>query len=249
MEGREQAARIGFWGKLQSIALTAVAVMLWFGQWNDTKEAVNSAYESFVAHWTNDIEYKQISHLHVGQTKAYVTSLFGTPHVSKRSSVDTDVYYFYYGHPKYQLTLAIKDERLSGYAIVGLQPDFQAAIPYLNRTLLSDNLASYFLGVDSYFSDANNLEYYAEAHDLGKSVMFYSLILGAVNYGSLGSQDVAVIAQLNAQLDRGVDDIGGALAASRKLEPNYFAVTELAPQVMIEALLTHFEYKTLLKSQ
>ncbi|WP_145981847.1 ETEC_3214 domain-containing protein [Shewanella benthica] len=229
--------------------MTIVAVMLSLGQWNDTKDALSSVYKDFVTNWTNDIEYKQISTLHVGQTQDYVTSVFGTPHVSKKSKSDADVNYFYYGNKKYQLTLAIKDERLSGYAVVGLDPDFQVSIPYTDKTLLSIPLNSHFSQTEAYYSDANNLEYYAESHDLGKKVMFYNLILGVVNYGNFSPSDLSRISNLNADLDRGLEDVSVSLAASRKLQPNYFAITELAPQVMVEGLLTHFEYKTLLKIQ
>ncbi|MEZ9199891.1 ETEC_3214 domain-containing protein [Shewanella sp. 10N.286.54.B9] len=247
MDNAEKPTKVSFWSKLQSIALTVVAVMLSLGQWNDTKDAVSSAYEAFVANWTNDIEYKHISTLHVGQTQAYVTSIFGKPHVSKKSKLDSEIVYFYYGNKKYQLTLAIKDKRLSGYAIVGLNTDFQVSVPYTAQTLLSTPLEQYFSQTDSYFSDANNIEYYAESHDLGKKAMFYNLILGAVNYGNFSASDRSSVKKLNADLDRGVADVTAALSTSRKLTPNYFAVTELAPNVMIEGLLTHFEYKTLLK--
>lgn len=247
MDNVEKPTKVSFWSKLQSVALTVVAIMLSLGQWNDTKDAVSSAYEAVIANWTNDIEYKHLSTLHVGQTQAYITSVFGDPHVSKKSKSDTDIVYFYYSNKKYQLTLAIKDKRLSGYAVVGLNPDFQVSIPYTSQTLLSTSLEHFFSQTDSYFSDANNLEYYAEAHDLGKKVMFYNLILGAVNYGGFSPADRDAVKTLNADLDRGVEDMSTALATSRKLTPNYFAVTELAPKVMVEGLLTHFEYKTLLK--
>ncbi|QQX80321.1 hypothetical protein JK628_00080 [Shewanella sp. KX20019] len=247
MDSCEQPIKVSFWSKLQSVALTVVAVMLSLGQWNDTKDALSSVYEAFVANWTHDIEYKQISTLHVGQTQAYVTSVFGNPHVSKKSQSDSDIVYFYYGNKKYQLTLAIKDQRLSGYAIVGLEADFQVSVPYTAQTLLSTPLDSYFAETETYFSDANNIEYYAESHDLGKKVMFYNLILGSVNYGNFSDSDSSAVNQLNADLDRGIEDVSSALAASRNLYPNYFAVTELAPKVMVEGLLTHFEYKTLLK--
>lgn len=247
MDNVEKPTKVSFWSKLQSVALTVVAIMLSLGQWNDTKDAVSSAYESFVANWTNDIEYKHLSTLHVGQTEAYITSIFGNPHVSKISKSDSEIVYFYYGNKKYQLTLAIKDKRLSGYAVVGLNPDFQVSVPYTTQTLLSTPLEHYFSQTDRYFSDANNIEYYAESHDLGKKAMFYNLILGAVNYGNFSTSDRSSVKQLNADLDRGIEDVSTVLATSRKLTPNYFAVTELAPKVMVEGLLTHFEYKTLLK--
>jgi hypothetical protein len=247
MDSCEQPIKVSFWSKLQSVALTVVAIMLSLGQWNDTKDALSAVYESFVAKWTNDIEYKQISTLHVGQTQAYITSVFGNPHVSKKSKSDTGIVYFYYGNKKYQLTLAIKDQRLSGYAVVGLKADFQVSVPYTEQALLSSPLDSYFTQTDSYFSDANNIEYYAESHDLGKKVMFYNLIIGSVNYGNFSHDDSSAVKKLNADLDRGIEDVSSALEASRNLKPNYFAVTELAPKVMIEGLLTHFEYKTLLK--
>ncbi|NRB22944.1 ETEC_3214 domain-containing protein [Shewanella sp.] len=245
----ESVGKASFWSKLQSVALTVVAVMLSLGQWNDAKDALSSAYAAFVANWTNDIEFKQISTLHVGQTQAYVTSVFGTPQASKKSKSNLDVNFFYYGHKKYQLTLAIKDERLSGYAVVGLSPDFQVSIPYTDKALLSSQIESHFSQVETYYSDANNLEYYAESHDLGKSVMFYNLIIGAVNYGHFSHSDQSKVSDLNAELDLGVEDVSVSLAASRQLEANYFAITELDPQVMVEGLLTHFEYKTLLKTQ
>ncbi len=130
----------GFWVKLQSIALTIVAIMLSLGQWNDTKDALSSAYEGFVTHWTNQIEYRQISQLHVGQTQEYVKSIIGIPQASKVSKIDSKITFYYYSNKKYQLTLAIKSHRLSGYSVVAINTDFFAPIPFINKTLFEGSL-------------------------------------------------------------------------------------------------------------
>jgi len=239
--------KANFWGKLQSISLTIVAIMFSFGQWHDTKNAIGSAYDAFVTHWTHDIEYQQISAVHVGQTQDYVIGLLGNPHVSKKSKLDPELAYFYYGYKKYQLMLAIKDQRLSGYAVVALNSDFHVPIAHTEHALLTMPLEQYFPKHEYYFSDANNIEYYAESYDLGKRVMFYNLVLGAVNYDSFTTSALASVKSLNTQLDRAVEEVSATLAENRKLSPNYFAITELEPRIMVEGLLTYFEYKTLLK--
>ncbi|RTR36914.1 hypothetical protein EKG38_21685 [Shewanella canadensis] len=241
--------KVGFWPKLQSASFLVVALMLSLGQWNDTKEALNSGYELFVAHWTNDIEYKRLSKLHVGQTYDYITSILGAPHASKKSKSDLYLTYYYYGDAKYQLMLAVKDQRLSGYGIIGLIPDFNVPIPFTDIKLAESSIASSYAVVDSYYSDSNNLEYYAESHELGKNVMFYNLLIGSVNYGAYTDRETEVVKALNTALDRGEEDVLALLTVSRTLSPNYFAISELEPGLMVSGLLTHFEHKTLLASK
>ncbi len=107
-------------------------------------------------------------------------------------------------------------------------------------------MSSLYSQPESYYTDARNLKYFAEPHELGKNAMFYQLLLGSVDYGHFSEMDIATLTTLNEQLDKG-KDASKELAMARLLKPNYFAVTELTSELMNEGLLTHFEYKTLLK--
>ncbi|MGB0894940.1 MAG: ETEC_3214 domain-containing protein [Parashewanella sp.] len=234
------------WNKLQSISITVVAIMLSLGQWNDTQVAVTAAYETFITNWTNKVEYQQLEKINVGQTLEYAKSYLGVPHAIKRSKVDNDITFFYYGTKKYQLCLIVKQQRISGYNVVAITPDFLLPIPFRNETLYAKSISASYPQVETYFTDANNLDFYAESHELGKSAMFYNLVIGAANYGQFESSQVKALKTLNAELDRGVAT-ANSLTSARQLIPNYFSVSELSPSLSVEGLLTHFEYKTLLK--
>ncbi|UXI01987.1 ETEC_3214 domain-containing protein [Photobacterium sp. TY1-4] len=244
MQSEELAveASPNLWVKMQSIALAVVAIMLSLGQWNDTKDAVEVIYESVITNFTNELEYEQLEQIKVGQTHDYLQSFMGVAQASKPSKIDPAVNFFYYGQDKYLLTVAVKAERVVGYSIVALTDSFSAAVPYTELSLLDTPMNSQDTEFERYFTDFGNLDYYAESHTLGRNAMFYNLLLATVDYGQMAQPAKQAIQSLNHQLNMGSDVQAEALQPLRQQVPNTFALSEIAPEIMAEALLTQFEF-------
>ncbi|MCW8331911.1 hypothetical protein MD588_24235 [Photobacterium sp. SDRW27] len=241
-DDEQNASEPSFWVKMHSTAFAVAAIMLSLGQWNDTKDVVGMLYESVITNWTNEVEYEQISQIKVGQTHEYIQSLIGVAQASKSSKVDANVTFYYYGNNKYLLTLAVKNERLSGYSVTGLTEDFYAEVPFTELVLNNSTISEQVTELENYYTDNGNLDYYVESHSLGRNAMFYTLSFGIVNYGLLGSETLHEISELNNKLNQGEDLNVADMAGIRMLKPNVFAISEINADVMVEGLLTRFEY-------
>ncbi|UTV28413.1 ETEC_3214 domain-containing protein [Photobacterium atrarenae] len=230
------------WVKMQSIAFAVVAIMLSLGQWNDTKDAVEVIYESVITNFTNEIEYEQLEQIKVGQTHDYIQSLIGVAQASKPSKINPAVNFFYYGQDKYLLTIAVKAERVVGYSVVALTDSFSAGVPYSELSLLETPMSRQVTEFERYFTDFGNLDYYAESHTLGRNAMFYNLLLATVDYGQMAPPAQQAIQSLNRQLNMGAEVQATDLQPLRQQTPNAFALSEVGPEIMAEALLTQFEF-------
>ncbi|OLQ72812.1 hypothetical protein BIT28_06385 [Photobacterium proteolyticum] len=233
---------ISFWQKVQSTALTVVAIMLSIGQWNDTKEVVITSYEGIKAIWTNEVEYARLSKISIGHTLEYAESELGVAQAIKQSKLNQDVTFRYYKDNKYLLSLAVKNERIVGLSLVSLIKDFQASLPYHNGEINDLSLVQLFEQSGPYFTDSGNIDYYLESQELGRNAMFYSLLIGIVDYGDIPQLTISSLKSLNNALNQGKESLESELSAVRMQRPNAYAVTELSPAVMAESYLTRFEY-------
>jgi hypothetical protein len=234
-----------FLDKLRSLAVTLMLVMISLGQWNDTKDVVLSAYEEVISRWTNTIEYSEISKIRIGFSGDYIKKLLGEPQVVKVSNISENMVFSYYSSPKYLLTTAMKNDRLSGFSILSLKSDFHAPIVYLNKNLNTSSLDTYLPTQDKFVTDFGNSEYFIETYELNHSLMFYDFSLGLVNTGSLSNDLKNEIRDINDQLNRGEDIPLNKLAISEKIVPNYYSVSELSSDVMFESMLSRFEMAAL----
>lgn len=235
------------WIKMQSIAVTVVAIMLSLGQWNDTKDAIETVYESVVTNFTHQVEYEQLSQLKVGQTYEYVQSFMGVPVASKPSRLQPVIHYYYYGTDKYLLSVIVEGERVSGYSITALTDDFAMAIPYTDMVLTESPLSEYSPEYENYLTDFGNINYYAEVNTLGRSALFYNLLLATVDYGEMLPGVKEKIQSLNYQLNLGEDVMENDMEIIRQSQPNMFALSETSPEIMIESMLTRYEFVAFFK--
>jgi hypothetical protein len=248
------------WKKFQSIILTIAALMISAGQWSDTKEIATSSYESIVENFTHSLQYEMLEKIHIGNSIDYVKSIVGEPNVIKRSKIDTNVQYQFYNEGKFNLTLISSDSRLVGYSVFTREVDFIPKIPF-SEDLGSLNISDSHKTQGVYSYDIGNLIYYIESQDLGKQHMFLTLMRGYVEYGATPSVNqnsadyVKSLESLIEKLDQKAtfsdskEEISIALDDIRKaIYPNYYAITELEPAILAEALLTRYEYKMFTKS-
>jgi hypothetical protein len=255
-----EAIRPGFWKKLQTGLVMFAAIMVSAGQWNDTKELFTSIYEDTLANFTNRFQYAMINQINVGNSLSYIKELVGEPRVLKRSRLDNDVAYLYYIEEKFDLVLLAKDERVIGYSIVAKEPGFFPTIPF-SEELGTMNLLAANPKINQYNFDSSNLIYFIESQELDKQKMFLTLARGYVEYGGRTKSDsmpdgyhgdiLSLISNLDKaetfgdspqDIQRAVDDI------RQYIYPNYFAITELEPKFIADALLTRYEYRMFTQS-
>jgi len=249
-----------FWKKLQTGIMMIAALMISAGQFNDTKEIFTSSYEGILANFTNTIEYELIDKIHVGSSIEHIKSLVGEPHAIKRSKLNDKVRFFYYSKGKYNLTLIASEERLVGYSIYTQEDEFSPQLPFSENhdddPLGSKSLFDSHNKMGVYSFDIGNLVYYIESQNLGKEQMFLTLIRGYVEYGAVPNVEAVDIdnkVALKKKIDlldekatfsESEEELEKVLNQVRKLVfPNFYAVTELEPAIISEALLTRYEYQ------
>lgn len=236
--------------------LGVAAAMISFGQFNDTQELLTGLYENITTHFTHKIQYEQLNVLAIGRTIGYVEKHFGPPEVIKVSSNVDNIVYQYYNIEKAIVCVMNFKERVAGFVVVPIVDDFRPDIRYSKVDLGSDSFANLNKEVSGVFFDANNLVYYSEAVDLGKEYMFLQQVTGFVEYGKLvslseeladsESNPVAKIEEINSLfvsdetlvLDEKIADFRENHSA------NYFGYTELDASLVLESLLTRFEFKS-----
>ncbi len=249
-----------FWKKLQTSIMMVAAIMITAGQFNDTKDIFLSLYETTLTNFTHSIEYDLIEKVHVGSSMDYVKSLVGEPHVLKRSKLNDKLQFHYYSKAKYTLTLISSDDRLVGYSVFTLKDGFSPKIPF-SEDLGEKSLAQAHKETGVYSYDIGNLLYYIESQDLGKQQMFLTLVRGYVEYGAI-AQENQVDDNYKKQLAKSIENLDEkatfaeneqALVAPLKkvrqaVFPNFYAITELEPVIIAEALLTRYEFQLFTKS-
>jgi len=248
------------WKKVQTSIMMVAAIMISAGQFNDTKDILLSAYEATLTHFTHSIEYDLLDQIHVGSSMDYVKSLVGDPHVLKRSKLNSKLKFHYYNEAKFTLTLISEDDRLAGYSIFTLEDGFSPKIPF-SEFLGTKSLAQAHKETGSYSYDIANLLYYTESQDLGKEQMFLTLVRGYVEYGAIAQKN-KVSTHYKKRLTKAIEMLDEKATFSenevelieplkivrQSVYPNFYAVTELEPIIISEALLTRYEFQLFTKS-
>lgn len=253
-----EAQKLGPWKRFQSAVFMVAAIMMASGQWNDVKELYTSLYEDALAKFTNSVEYELIDKINVGNGLEYTKLTVGEPKIIKRSKIDNEVSYYYYMEDKYDLTLLAKDERIIGYSIVSKVTGFTPNVPF-SEPLGSKSLATIDSKAPRYYFDVANLVYFVESQELGKQQMFLNLVRGYVEYGatpelveapsSYNDQALSAINELDKAETFGEGEVDSAIKSIRTVVyPNFYGITELAPNLIADALLTRYEYQLFTKS-
>ena len=234
--------------KIKNISFTVVLIMLSLGQWNDTKEAVVSAYEEVISRFTNEIEYTRINKLRIGLTEQYTEEILGAPQVIKPSKLDGDLQFYYYNSDKFLLVTFIKNQRLNGFTVISKHVDFLAPIVYINKQLNSLGIKEYLPTQESVLTNIGSLEYYSESYELSRNLMFYNLLLGHVNYSNAPTLYSETIIDVNNKLNLVEDFDFSSVVFPSPLVPNFYSITELSNEIMQESLLTNYEMNALFRT-
>lgn len=230
--------------------------MVFFGQFNDTKELLTGIYEDTTTNFTHNIEYEKLEKLTIGRTIQYVEDFFGPPEVIKNSNLSENVTFQYYEIEKAVVTIIVNRERVSGFVIVPIVDDFDPEIPYVRAKLSETSIAFENESESGFFFDASNLIYFAESHGMGKEFMFLNQVVGFVEYGEFArsgeeieksiESDILLIKTINDLF--ALDEQDEMTKSMKQLRgnglANFYGFTELEADLIAESLLTRFEFST-----
>lgn len=237
--------------KIRNVLFTLAAVMIGFGQWNDTKELAIEIYETSVSSFTNNVEYAALEELSVGITRDYLESVVGSPKVIKVSGVDDAVQYEYLFDDKYLLTTFMEADRLVGYSVIALQDEFAPLLPFsetsenpegeqINVTAITSMGLLY---PQSYINDYRNILFYMENRELDITGLFLQRSVGYVNYSFDEVNDISELIMSLQDAEMFEDDPTDIVKEIRtELTPNFYAVGDISPTLFADALLTKYEY-------
>ncbi|RDV24759.1 hypothetical protein DXV75_11810 [Alteromonas aestuariivivens] len=209
-----------------------------------------------MAKFTHKQQYEDLTLLSIGRTTDFVEGIFGPPQVIKPSTSNPEVVFQYYHTGKALLTIFNHNQRVAGFVVIPLVRDFYPSIHYINRTLGQQTVAELIPAQQDFYSDTNNLLYYAEANTLGKEYLFIQLAVGFVEYGMnelvwqgarVPATDVIKSLQRINQhyLSENTDALMLELEKFRSsTPPNFFALTELDGRLVADSLLTRVEFQS-----
>ncbi|TKB51592.1 hypothetical protein FCL40_03275 [Ferrimonas sediminicola] len=240
------------WQKAKSGFLYLIAMMIGFGNWNDTKELSYSIYQGIQANFTHHVEEQLLDRIDVGNYLAYVEQDLGFPQVVKRSRVEKGLEFRYYKKNKFLLTLIVETGRISGYLVQTLDYQglysqlsaFSPVIPFSDKQLNLGTYSQSSPAAEKYQLDDFNLVYYMEPYPLGAKGMYATLYLGTVEYG-VNPGDLSDLVREVAKKQTLGDQTNEELTLLRdRLKPNMYGIGSDKGELMAEALLTRYEYNT-----
>lgn len=241
-----------FFKKSQSIIFTVAAVMISLGQWTDTRDIIVSGYESFITHFTDQVELKKLNDVRVGANLTYLEKVFGEARLIKVKDPKTDLQFRYYHGGKFLLTLAVVQHRVIGYQVISLQQGFMPPIAFSDLHLGEKALADYQTFSGSFNTDTSNLRYYLEPTTLGREGLFLERQLGFVEYGATAEIDAEPLTKLNALLMQPYED-EALLQLSHKVRdsliPNVYSLGEMSLEQASDMLLTRYEFLAYFQSE
>ncbi|WP_028110900.1 ETEC_3214 domain-containing protein [Ferrimonas futtsuensis] len=240
------------WKRAKSGFLYLIALMIGFGNWNDTKELSYTIFQGIQANFTHHVEERLLNKIDVGNYLAYVEQDLGFPQVVKRSRTKDGLEFRYYKKNKFLLTLLVKGGRISGYLVQTLDYQglysqlsaFSPAIPFSDKQLNLDSYTHSFSQSDKFQLDDFNLVYYMEPHPLGAKGMYTTLYLGTVEYGVAPGSLVERVREIAEKQVHGEASTQQINHLRDQLKPNMYGIGEGEEEVMAEALLTRYEYNT-----
>lgn len=224
---------------------TIAAIMISLGQWTDTRDIIINGYESFITHFTDQVELRNLDEVRVGANLAYLEKVFGEAKLIKVKDPKTDLQFRYYHGGKFLLTLAVIQQRVIGFQVISLQSGFKPPIAFSELHLAEKFLADYQPFAGSFNTDTSNLRYYLESVTLGREGLFLERHLGYVEYGVTTEPPQQPLEKLNALLLQQYDD-ATLLQLSNNLRntliPNVYSLGEISLEQASDMLLTRYEY-------
>ncbi|WP_234494188.1 ETEC_3214 domain-containing protein [Vibrio maritimus] len=229
--------------KAKSVAFSVAAIIVSIGTWSDTEAVIISNYQRVEATFTNTNEYNLIDKINVGHSFEYLSSLTGVSQAVKSSKIDEEVRFYYYNFRKFLLSVAVKQGRVASYSIQALVPDFNVNIPFSNAQLDQQSLSRVISVPDESYFESGNSNFYLDSISLGRDAMYNTLMVGSFQYITFDSDMDKKISKLDDAFVLGDEKREQELkSAIRSRSANTFVIGELTEPLLIEMLLSKFEY-------
>ena len=229
--------------KAKSVVISIAAIVISIGGWNDTETVLVNTYQKIKTNFTHENEYQLIEKLTVGHSFDYVRQTTGFPQAVKASTIDRGVKFNYFYFDKFLLSIAVKENRVAAYAIQALQNDFMAPIPYTEYTLYESSLAEIIKQPDKNYIESGSVNFYLDAIELGRDALFHQLMVGMYSYTTSNALQTNTISKLDdAYLFDNTQEINSNLGLIRSSEVNTFSISELPDDIVLEMMLTKFEF-------
>lgn len=248
----EQSTPMGFWRRTARTLIAICIPLIALGQWVDTRDLIIDSYQGFITHFTNEVELEKLAEVRIDGNLDYLEGVFGVARLIKESQLDDQFEYRYYYHPKFLLTLAVKQGRIKGYMVTSLKDDFKPEVSFSPFSLGDKALSDLqpFNGV--FTADAANIHFYIEQHQLSREGLFFNRYLAHLEYGASltdkENQKPGFLAEPINRLTEAytleqTEKVRKALTNIRsKALPNSYAIGDITLPIAAEMILTRYEF-------
>lgn len=248
----ESVPEMGFWRRTIRTLIAICIPLIALGQWVDTRDLIVDSYQGFITHFTDKVELQNLAEVRIDGNLDYLEDIFGVASLIKASELNDEFEYRYYHHPKFLLTLAVKQNRIKGYMVTSLKEGFKPGVSFSPFTLGEKPISELqsFNGI--FTADAANIHFYLEQHQLSREGLFFNRYLAHVEYGASLAEgetkkSISVAEPINELTDaytlEQTDRARKALTDIRATAlPNSYAIGDIDLSTAAEMILTRYEF-------
>ncbi|MCS6203642.1 ETEC_3214 domain-containing protein [Shewanella baltica] len=244
-----------FSGVIRFIVFCAFLLM-GLGNWSDSKQLLTEAYQGFITNFTHRIEDKTIANIHIGNYLNYIEKSLGIPQVIKVSERQNGLEYRYYKKNKYLLVLIAQEQRIAAMMLHTLPTEdafldrFNPSIPFTEHRLISSSIAEAIGSSNEFFFDNHNLAYFMKSKQMSAKGMGHYLIVGATEYQEPKVTMKDKLDELEeASMLEEQQDIAKLTTDLSQQQSSFFAISEVSPVIVADALLTKYEFNAYFKGK
>lgn len=236
------------WMRIRDVVLGIGFVIISIGTFNDFKDVIGFAYENFITHFTDEVEFEKLAEVSVGANPEYLEQVFGVARLIKASRVDDSLEYRYYDNDKFLLGLAVEKGRVRGYLVTSMRAEFLPQISFSDRALGTANFATLNTFNGQFTTDNTNLVYYLEGQQMGRQGLFLNRYIGYLDYAATypnHEQTLTDISALNDDLVLGAEEqvVQRIDNLRSRSHPNFYVIGDFAIETAADMALTRFEYQ------
>lgn len=248
----EKIPKMGLWRRIVRTLIAICIPLIALGQWVDTRDLIVDSYQGFITHFTDEVELNKLAKVRIDGNLEYFEDIFGVASLIKGSGLNEQFEYRYYYHPKFLLTLAVKQKRIKGYMVTSLKKGFKPTVAFSSFTLGEKSISALqpFSGV--FTADAANIHFYIEEHQLSREGLFFNRYLAHLEYGAAltekdNEQTVSLAEPINQLTDaytlEQTEKARKALTNIRSSAlPNSYAIGNIDLSTAAEMILTRYEF-------
>lgn len=231
-------------GRFRNGIITVAATVIALGQFSEAVTLIEDGVNWARSKVTHSVEYTLLEQIHVGNTKAYIEELIGSPQISRTIEEGLTANYFH--DEKFLLTIFFSESRVSGFTITPLQEDFTPQIKGKDESiweLQNFNYADFPANPQMYLIDhSKTASYYIESLDTGRAGLFFKTYLGNVSLRN--DEPLTELIDLYQKdvyaSDQEVAEAQSSLRVSA--QPNFYGLGTLSLEQIQKSMLTSAEF-------